>query len=115
MGLDGAKALIAVIVLYALIRFQQTAHADIRVGNAINVFNRYGYFSISMRVVPRNDTDHSWIFREPTVDVFTNVAEKQKYINIIYTFIPDYTRHVSKARKMMNRILILLEKIILIM
>lgn len=78
MGLDGAKVLIAVIVLYAL-RLQLTVHADIRVGNAINVFNRYGYFSISMRVVPRNDTNHSWIFREPTVDVFTNVAEKQKY------------------------------------
>ncbi|XP_025202832.1 torso-like protein [Melanaphis sacchari] len=75
MGLDGAKALM-VLILYAL-RLQQKAHADIKVGNAINVFNRYGYFSISMRVVPRNDTDHSWIFREPTVDVFTNLPEKQ--------------------------------------
>jgi torso-like protein len=76
MGLDGAKALM-VFILYAL-RLQQKAHADIKVGNAINVFNRYGYFSISMRVVPRNDTDHSWIFREPTVDVFTNLPEKQR-------------------------------------
>lgn len=75
MGLDGAKALI-VFVLYAF-KLQQKSHADIRVGNAINVFNRYGYFSISMRVVPRNDTDRSWIFREPTVDVFTNLAGKQ--------------------------------------
>lgn len=78
MGLDGAKALI-VFILYAL-RLQQKAHADIKVGNAINVFNRYGYFSISMRVVPRNDTDHSWIFREPTVDVFMNLPEKQRYL-----------------------------------
>lgn len=77
MGLDGTKALI-VFVLYTLKLQQKAAHADIRVGNAINVFNRYGYFSISMRVVPRNDTDHSWIFREPTVDVFTNVVEKQR-------------------------------------
>jgi torso-like protein len=77
MGIDGTKALI-VFVLYALRLQQKAAHADIRVGNAINVFNRYGYFSISMRVVPRNDTDHSWIFREPTVDVFTNVVEKQR-------------------------------------
>lgn len=78
MGLDGAKALI-VFFVYAWLRLQQQkAHADIKVGNAINVFNRYGYFSISMRVVPRNDTDHSWIFREPTVDVFTNLAGKQK-------------------------------------
>lgn len=76
MGLDGNRALI-VFVLYAF-KLQQKSHADIRVGNAINVFNRYGYFSISMRVVPRNDTDRSWIFREPTVDVFTNLAGKQK-------------------------------------
>lgn len=76
MGLDGAKELI-VFILCAL-RLLQNAHSDIKVGNAINVFNRYGYFSISMRVVPRNDSDHSWIFREPTVDVFTNLAEKQK-------------------------------------
>ncbi|XP_050439974.1 torso-like protein [Adelges cooleyi] len=75
MGLDGAKAVV-VLLLYAF-RLQHKANADIRVGNAINVFNRYGYFSISMRVVPRNDTDHSWIFREPTVDVFTNLAGKQ--------------------------------------
>lgn len=79
MGLDGAKKALIVFVLYALRLQQKTTHADIRVGNAINVFNRYGYFSISMRVVPRNDTDHSWIFREPTVDVFTNLAGKQKY------------------------------------
>lgn len=79
MGLDGAKTLI-VLTLYAF-RLQQKAHADIKVGNAINVFNRYGYFSISMRVVPRNDTD-TWIFREPTVDVFTNLGPKQRYLSI---------------------------------
>ncbi|CAB0034955.1 unnamed protein product [Trichogramma brassicae] len=42
-----------------------------RLGAAVNVFSRYGYLSISLRVVPRNDTD-SWIFREPTLDVFQN-------------------------------------------
>ncbi|XP_043267731.1 torso-like protein isoform X2 [Venturia canescens] len=42
-----------------------------RLGGAINVFSRYGYLSISMRVVPRNDTD-TWVFREPTLDVFEN-------------------------------------------
>ncbi|XP_039295241.1 torso-like protein isoform X1 [Nilaparvata lugens] len=30
-----------------------------------------------MRVVPRNDTDHSWIFREPIVDVFKQVVIRQ--------------------------------------
>ncbi|KAG8222349.1 hypothetical protein J437_LFUL001336 [Ladona fulva] len=38
-------------------------------GGAINLFSRYGYLSISIRVVPRNDSE-PWIFREPTVDVF---------------------------------------------
>lgn len=45
----------------------------LRVGAAINVFSRFGYLSISMRVVPRNDSD-SWVFREPTVDVFKNIT-----------------------------------------
>lgn len=44
-----------------------------RLGGAINVFSRYGYLSISMRVVPRNDTE-TWIFREPTLDIFKNVT-----------------------------------------
>ncbi|KAE9522090.1 hypothetical protein AGLY_017509 [Aphis glycines] len=74
MGLEGAKALM-IFILFAL-RLQQT-YADIKVGNAINVFNRYGYLSISMRVIPGNDPGHSWIFREPTVDVFMNLPEKQ--------------------------------------
>ncbi|XP_076387915.1 membrane-attack complex domain containing protein torso-like isoform X1 [Megachile rotundata] len=51
-----------------------------RLGGAVNIFSRYGYLSISMRVVPRNDTD-TWIFREPTLDVFRNpvpVASRQR-------------------------------------
>ncbi|XP_029161347.1 torso-like protein [Nylanderia fulva] len=44
-----------------------------RLGGAVNVFTRYGYLSISMRVVPRNDTE-TWIFREPTLDVFKNAT-----------------------------------------
>ena len=44
-----------------------------RLGGAINVFSRYGYLSISMRVVPRNDSE-TWIFREPTLDVFHNAV-----------------------------------------
>lgn len=51
-----------------------------RLGGAVNIFSRYGYLSISMRVVPRNDTD-TWIFREPTLDVFRNptpITTKQR-------------------------------------
>lgn len=46
---------------------------QLKVGRAINIFTRLGYLSISMRVIPRNDSDHSWLFREPTVDVFNNI------------------------------------------
>lgn len=52
---------------------QQQPLQPLRVGAAINVFSRYGYLSISMRVVPRNDSDF-WVFREPTVDVFKNIT-----------------------------------------
>jgi len=54
-----------------------TADADrMRVGSAINIFPRYGYLSISMRVVHRNDS--GWLFREPTVDVFQNITPLPK-------------------------------------
>lgn len=46
---------------------------QLKAGRAINVFSRFGYLSISMKVIPRNDTDPSWLFREPTVDVFTGI------------------------------------------
>ncbi|XP_026469416.1 torso-like protein [Ctenocephalides felis] len=48
-----------------------TGESQLGLGRAVNVFVRYGYLSISMRVVPRNDTD--WLFREPTVSVFRGV------------------------------------------
>lgn len=55
------------------------AESQIRVGGAINIFGRYGYLSISMKVVPRNDSDQSWLFREPIVDVFKNVPVRNRY------------------------------------
>lgn len=38
-------------------------------GAVMHLFPRYGYLSLSMRVVPRNDTQN-WIFLEPSKDVF---------------------------------------------
>jgi torso-like protein len=38
-------------------------------GSVLHLFQRYGYLSLSMRVVPRNDTQ-SWVFLEPTKPVF---------------------------------------------
>ncbi|KAK9702169.1 hypothetical protein QE152_g30129 [Popillia japonica] len=51
----------------------QDLDAQLRVGHSINIFTRYGYLSISMKVVERNETNTDWIFREPTVDVFADV------------------------------------------
>lgn len=58
------------IALLTGIRFSNGSQRP-RLGGAVNIFSRYGYLSISMRVVPRNDTE-TWIFREPTLDVFRN-------------------------------------------
>lgn len=41
----------------------------LRVGKGINVFVRYGYLGISMKVISYNDTER-WLFKEPTSDVF---------------------------------------------
>ncbi|XP_038218934.1 torso-like protein isoform X3 [Zerene cesonia] len=48
--------------------------SELGVGKSINIFMRYGYLSICMRVVPRNDTE-GWVFREPTVSVFRDVEK----------------------------------------
>ncbi|XP_071452930.1 torso-like protein [Hetaerina americana] len=47
----------------------QPPTTQLHAGGAINIFSRYGYLSISIRVVPRNDSE-PWVFREPMVDVF---------------------------------------------
>ncbi|KAF6216683.1 hypothetical protein GE061_001029 [Apolygus lucorum] len=57
--------LIALLSVFGLVRCSQ-----LRVGGAVNVLSRFGYLSISMRVIPRNDSDNTWIFREPIVDIF---------------------------------------------
>ncbi|KAK6618216.1 hypothetical protein RUM44_002667 [Polyplax serrata] len=60
----------------SIIMLLQTSKAsgELHLGGAINLFNRYGYLSISMRVVPRNDTGSEWISREPTIDIFKDLS-----------------------------------------
>ncbi|KOB69324.1 Torso-like protein [Operophtera brumata] len=60
------------LLAVALCRAATTTDSELGVGKAINIFMRYGYLSICMRVVPRNDTE-GWVFREPTVGVFRDV------------------------------------------
>jgi torso-like protein len=45
--------------------------SQLRVGRSVDVFTRYGYLSLSMKVVPRNDSD--FLFREPTIDIFDDL------------------------------------------
>ena len=45
------------------------SESKLRVGKAINVFVRYGYLGISMKVISYNDTER-WLFKEPTTNVF---------------------------------------------
>merc|ERR1712203_600986 len=45
-------------------------------GEAVDIFYRYGFFSLSVRVVPRDDHG-SWIVREPTTKVFTPNSLRQ--------------------------------------
>merc|ERR1712209_400660 len=45
-------------------------------GEAVDIFYRYGFFSLSVRVVPRDDHG-SWIIREPTTKIFTPNSIRQ--------------------------------------
>jgi len=42
---------------------------DVPAGGAVDMFYRYGFFSLSVRVVPRDDPG-KWLIREPTADIF---------------------------------------------
>jgi len=48
---------------------QDTALPDLPAGEALDLFYRYGFFSLSVRVVPRDDAG-KWIVREPTSSIF---------------------------------------------
>ncbi|KAL7726923.1 hypothetical protein ACLKA6_019140 [Drosophila palustris] len=50
--------------------------SQLRIGKAINIFLRYGYLGISMRVIPYNDSAESerWIFKEPTRNIYMNMS-----------------------------------------
>lgn len=48
---------------------QDFADIDVPAGEAVDIFYRYGFFSLSVRVVPRDDHG-SWIVREPTTKIF---------------------------------------------
>merc|ERR1712018_1049824 len=49
---------------------------DVPAGEAVDIFYRYGFFSLSVRVVPRDDHG-SWIIREPTTKIFNEQSLRQ--------------------------------------
>jgi len=49
---------------------------EVPAGEAVDIFYRYGFFSLSVRVVPRDDHG-SWLIREPTTKVFTPTSLRQ--------------------------------------
>merc|ERR1719330_734082 len=51
-------------------RRQDIDDVHVPAGEAVDIFYRYGFFSLSVRVVPRDDHG-SWIIREPTTKIFT--------------------------------------------
>jgi len=55
---------------------QDFADVDVPAGEAVDIFYRYGFFSLSVRVVPRDDHG-SWIVREPTTKIFTSNSLRQ--------------------------------------
>jgi hypothetical protein len=83
------------------------ADQQLHLGRGINVFSRYGYLSISMRVVPRNDTDPTWIFREPTVDIFRSaMCCAADFPHILAPFAPETSatlqQGLSKVSSLLN-------------
>lgn len=57
-------------------KFDQSLNIDsLPVGEAVDLFYRFGFFSLSVRVVPREDPGQ-WLIREPTSKVFQTFAEK---------------------------------------
>merc|ERR1712045_431231 len=55
---------------------QDVEDVQVPAGEAVDIFYRYGFFSLSVRVVPRDDHG-SWIIREPTTKIFTEQSLRQ--------------------------------------
>merc|ERR1712173_459453 len=62
---------------------------DVPAGEAVDIFYRYGFFSLSVRVVPRDDHG-SWIVREPTTKIFTQNSLHQVKQPLANKFDPQF-------------------------
>jgi len=55
---------------------QDTQQFDLPAGEALDLFYRFGFFSLSVRVVPRDDFG-TWVIREPTSAIFDPQSVRQ--------------------------------------
>lgn len=69
---NGLFWLVALVFVAYNLSFGGTRESQLRIGKAINIFVRYGYLGISMRVIPYNDSYEmdKWLFKEPTKSIY---------------------------------------------
>lgn len=70
----------------------------LRIGKTINVFVRYGYLGISMKVISYNDTER-WLFKEPTYNVFRVSVYLLCILHVICHWSFTDCRHEYVSRK----------------
>lgn len=59
----------SILFVVSFLLFTQGCEGQLRLGKAVNLFIRYGYLSISMKVISHNDSE-TWLFKEPTKNIF---------------------------------------------
>lgn len=62
-------AVSVIIIGFSVLLTSQGCDGELRLGKAVNLFIRYGYLSISMKVISHNDSE-TWLFKEPTKNIF---------------------------------------------
>ncbi|ALC46154.1 tsl [Drosophila busckii] len=74
--LQGLCWLWLLTLVHALATTSGSRESQLRIGKGVNVFVRYGYLSISMRVIPTNESSETerWLFREPTRNIYKNIS-----------------------------------------
>lgn len=70
-------------------RTQNNVQFDVPSGGALDIFYRYGFFSLSVRVVPRDDSG-SWLVREPTANIFERSSVQERTIPGSSSFDPQF-------------------------
>lgn len=73
----------SIIIGISFLLTSQGCHGQLRLGKAVNLFIRYGYLSISMKVISHNDSE-TWLFKEPTKNIFKVSGEEELFLASVY-------------------------------